>query len=123
MFEHLNASTAKMPVSQIRLLGGAASRVPSDATAYAHRGRRFMINLAALYEHPEEAATHEAWIARYASAINPDDTSAYVNFIGAEGPARVRDAYPAATWERLRGIKRQYDPANVFRLNQNIPPA
>ena len=123
MFEQLETSTAKMPVTQVRLLGGAASRVSSDATAYAHRGRNFMINIAALYDRPEEASVHQGWVARYASAINPDDTSAYVNFIGAEGQARVRDAYPDATWERLRRIKRQYDPANVFRLNQNIPPA
>lgn len=39
-----------------------------------------------------------------------------------EGPARVRDAYPGPTWDRLVAIKRRYDPTNLFRLNQNIPP-
>jgi len=47
----------------------------------------------------------------------------YVNFLADEGEARVRDAYPGATWERLTAIKARYDPTNLFRLNQNIPPA
>ena len=46
----------------------------------------------------------------------------YVNFLGDEGEARVREAYPGATWERLTAVKRRYDPTNLFRLNQNIPP-
>ena len=48
---------------------------------------------------------------------------AYVNFVGDEGEARVRAAYPGATWDRLAAIKAPYDPTNLFRLNQNIPPA
>jgi FAD/FMN-containing dehydrogenase len=46
----------------------------------------------------------------------------YVNFISAEGPDRVRDAYSADTYERLRALKRSYDPGNLFRLNQNVRP-
>jgi FAD/FMN-containing dehydrogenase len=45
-----------------------------------------------------------------------------VNFVGDEGEARIRDAYPGATWDRLVEIKRRYDPTNLFRRNQNIPP-
>ena len=48
---------------------------------------------------------------------------AYVGFLGDEGEARVRAAYPGATWDRLAAVKRRYDPENVFRLNQNVPPA
>ncbi len=48
---------------------------------------------------------------------------AYVNFVGDEGKARIHDAYPGETWTRLAEIKRRYDPTNLFRLNQNIPPA
>jgi FAD/FMN-containing dehydrogenase len=50
------------------------------------------------------------------------DTGAYVGFLGDEGQARVRQAYPRATWDRLAAIKARYDPTNLFRLNQNIPP-
>ena len=46
----------------------------------------------------------------------------YVNFLEDEGPERVREAYPPATYERLVAVKRRYDPANQFRLNQNVAP-
>jgi FAD/FMN-containing dehydrogenase len=46
----------------------------------------------------------------------------YVNFLADEGPGRVREAYPGATWDRLVEVKRRYDPGNLFRHNQNIPP-
>ena len=46
-----------------------------------------------------------------------------MNFLEDEGAARVHDAYPAGTWERLAEIKRRYDPTNLFHHNQNIPPA
>jgi len=48
---------------------------------------------------------------------------AYVGFLGDEGEERVRDAYPKTTWDRLAEIKARYDPSNLFRLNQNVPPA
>jgi FAD/FMN-containing dehydrogenase len=120
---HLQTSTAPMRVAQLRVLGGAMARVPADATAFAHRGRRFMVNVAAVYERPDEAAVHEAWVTRFAAALRQGDTGAYVGFLGDEGEARIREAYPGATWDRLRAIKRRYDPTNLFRLNQNIPPS
>ena len=51
------------------------------------------------------------------------EAGAYVGFRGDEGEARVREAYPGATWDRLTAIKHRYDPTNLFRLNQNIPSA
>ena len=48
---------------------------------------------------------------------------AYVNFVNDEGPERVHDVYPDQTYRRLAEIKRRYDPTNLFRLNQNVPPA
>ncbi|MGZ8565461.1 MAG: BBE domain-containing protein, partial [Actinomycetota bacterium] len=48
--------------------------------------------------------------------------TAYVNFLGDEGVGRVREAYPGPTWDRLAAVKRRYDPTNLFRLNQNVPP-
>ena len=120
--ERLQASTASMSVAQLRVLGGAMARVPVDATAFGHRGSKIMVNLAALYEKPEEKARHEAWVADFASAILQSDSGAYVNFLGDEGEQRIRAAYPGSTWDRLVEIKARYDPTNLFRLNQNIAP-
>jgi FAD/FMN-containing dehydrogenase len=82
-----------------------------------------MVNVAALYERPDERATHEAWVSYFAAALQQGDNGAYVNFLGDEGQERIRAAYPGSTWERLAAVKARYDPTNLFRLNQNIPPA
>jgi FAD/FMN-containing dehydrogenase len=119
--ERLENSTAPMRVTQIRVLGGAMARVRADATAFAHRQRRIMVNVAALYENPSDRAEHEAWVTDLTAALRPEP-GAYVGFLGDEGEARVRDAYPGPTWDRLTEIKARYDPSNLFRLNQNIPP-
>jgi FAD/FMN-containing dehydrogenase len=124
ILEHLGTSTAMMGVAQLRVLGGAIERVPNDATAYAHRDRKIMVNIAALYERADEAETHLPWIRGFVEAIRQGgDEAAYVNFLGDEGQGRIRAAYPGTTWDRLREIKARYDPANLFHLNQNIPPA
>ena len=123
MLEHLRASTAQMAVMQLRVLGGAMARVPADATAYAHRTSRIMVAVGALYATPEEASIHKAWAEEGAVALRQSDAGAYVNFLGEEGEERVRAAYPGVTWDRLAAVKRRYDPENLFRLNQNIPPA
>jgi FAD/FMN-containing dehydrogenase len=123
IYEHLQASDAAMRVAQLRVLGGAMARVPVDATAFAHRRSRIMANLAAFYEGPEDRLVREAWIKDFAAALQQEDTGAYVNFVGDEGEARIRQAYPGDTWDRLTAVKAKYDPTNVFRLNQNIPPA
>ena len=73
--------------------------------------------------HPTEKATHEAWVDGFVDAIRQGDGGAYVNFLPADGTDQVRSAYPGATWDRLREIKRQVDPENLFRGNQNVPPA
>jgi FAD/FMN-containing dehydrogenase len=121
--EHLRASSAQMAVAQLRILGGAMARVPVEATAFAHRKRRIMVALGAVYEHREEAAVHEDWVSGFAAALCQGDGGVYVNFVGEEGEARVREAYPGSTWDRLAAIKGRYDPTNLFRLNQNVPPA
>ena len=123
IIDHIEASTEQMAVAQLRVLGGAMSRVPVGATAFAHRKSRIMVNIAALYERPDEAAMHEAWATAFEAALNQGDAGVYVNFLGNEGEARVRDAYPGATWDRLAAIKARYDSTNLFRLNHNIPPA
>jgi FAD/FMN-containing dehydrogenase len=121
--EYLQASSAQMAVAQIRVLGGAMARVPAGATAFAHRSSRIMVNVAALYERPDEAAVHEPWLSGFAAALRQGEGGAYVGFLGDEGEARIREAYPGSTFDRLAAIKGRYDPTNLFRLNQNIPPA
>src|SRR5215204_4882665 len=123
IIEHLESSTAPMRVAQLRVLGGAMARVPADATAFAHRSERIMVNVAAVYGSPDEAAVHVPWVTGFAAALRRNHTGAYVGFVADEGEQRVHDAYPGSTWERLSEIKRRYDPTNLFRLNQNIPPA
>jgi len=121
--EHLQASSAMMAVAQLRVLGGAMAEVSPNATAFAHRNRRIMATLAGVYQQPDEAPKHEEWVTRFAAALrNGELAAAYVNFLGDEGEERVREAYPGSTWDRLRTVKTQYDPTNLFRLNQNIPP-
>jgi FAD/FMN-containing dehydrogenase len=120
---HLQASSAQMAVAQLQVLGGAMARVPTDATAFAHRARRIMVNVAAVYARADQAAQHTAWANDFAVTLRQGASAAYVNFLDDEGAARVRAAYPGATWEHLRAIKAHYDPTNLFRLNQNIPPA
>lgn len=123
IFQYLQDSDAGMRVAQLRVLGGAMRRVPVEATAFAHRQSRIMANVAAFYEGPEERVVREAWVADFVRALQQSDRGVYVNFLGDEGEARVRAAYPGSTWDRLREIKARYDPTNLFRLNQNIPPA
>jgi FAD/FMN-containing dehydrogenase len=123
IIERLEGSSAQMAATQLRVLGGAMARVPEDATAFAHRRSRIMANVAALYEQPDEREVHEKWVTDYAATLRQEDAGAYVNFLGNEGEVKVRDAYPGSTWDRLAEIKRRYDPTNLFRLNQNIPPA
>jgi FAD/FMN-containing dehydrogenase len=123
MVDHLEAATATMAVTQMRVLGGAVARVSPGATAYAHRESRVMVTVAAIYERDEERVVHQAWVDTLAGVLRQRDAGAYVGFLGDEGEERVRAAYPASTWNRLAAIKARYDPDNLFRLNQNIPPA
>jgi FAD/FMN-containing dehydrogenase len=123
ILDYLARSDAALRVTQLRVLGGAMARVPSDATAFAHRTRRIMVNVAAVYNDLEDRDRHAAWAADFAATLHRGDAAAYVNFLVDAGPAQVRAAYPGATWERLRAIKARYDPTNLFRSNHNIPPA
>jgi FAD/FMN-containing dehydrogenase len=121
ILEHLEGSSAFMAVAHLRALGGAMARVPADSTAFAHRDRTLLANVAALYEAPEEEQEHEAWVADLSADIG-GAPGAYAGFLGEDGPERIREAYPGPTWDRLVEVKRRYDPDNVFRGNHNIKP-
>ena len=122
IYEYLTKSDATMRVAQLRALGGASARVPSDAAAYAHRSKPMLVNVAAFYQGESDRDVRTAWVTEFAKALQPNDDSAYVGFLGADGPARIRAAYPGATWDRLKRVKAKYDPTNLFRLNQNVAP-
>jgi FAD/FMN-containing dehydrogenase len=123
ILEQLPQSTAMMKAVQLRVLGGALSRIPNDATAFAHRDRGLFVNIAAMYMDAGEQDTHDAWVGNLADSLGKDETGGYVGFLGEEDEETVRAAYPGPTWDRLRELKRRYDPDNLFRLNHNIPPA
>jgi FAD/FMN-containing dehydrogenase len=123
ILEQLPQSTAMMKAVQLRVLGGAVGRVPNDASAFAHRDRGLMVNVAAMYVDEGEGDTHQAWVDGLADSLGKDGAGGYVGFLGDEDEESLRAAYPHGTWERLRGLKRRYDPDNLFHLNHNIPPA
>ena len=104
------------------LSNGVAARVPMDATAYALRGTGLSSLVAAEWAKPEGRARAEKWVAETAAALRPFARRAYVNYLPRSTPERVREAY-GANYPRLARIKAQYDPANLFRSNQNIVPA
>jgi hypothetical protein len=109
-----------MAAAEIRVLGGAVARVSPEATAFAHRGARMIVNVAARYERADEAHVHEAWAVEFAAALRPRGGGAYVGFLGNDGRSRIHEAYPGRTWERLAAVKARYDPTNFFRLKHNI---
>ena len=111
-----------MRVAQLRALGGAVARVPADATAYAHRSKPMLVNVAAFYQGDADREVRRSWVTAFARTLQPNDGSAYVGFLTDDGEARIRAAYPGPTWDRLTNVKSIYDPTNLFRLNQNIPP-
>jgi FAD/FMN-containing dehydrogenase len=120
----MKQASSPFSLIQFRGLGGAMGRVANDATAFAHRERRFFVAIIGLWlDASENAAVHEAWTAALWPTLHREGNGVYVNFLEVEGPDRVREAYPPATYARLADIKRRYDPGNLFRFNQNVPPA
>ena len=109
--------------SLIPQLGGAIARVPESGTAYANRAAPFAININGVGTEPGEHDVTVPWVRGVFDALKPFSTGGvYVNFLGDEGEDRVRAAYGSA-YDRLAAVKAKYDPGNVFRTNQNVPPA
>jgi FAD/FMN-containing dehydrogenase len=119
----MEAPSSPMSMFQIRVLGGAMAAVDSGATAFAHRQAPIMVAALAMFEDMASAPVHEAWADGLLAELRPNAIGVYSNFIGAEDPSRVRDAYPDLTYHRLAQVKRRYDPTNMFHRNQNIAPA
>ncbi len=103
-------------------MGGATSRVPSDATAYNHREAQFIMNVHGRWEHQKEDETCIAWCRKLFDAAAPFATGGvYVNFMTEEEGDRVKSAYGDG-YDRMVKLKNKYDPGNLFRYNQNIKP-
>ncbi|HEY8446095.1 MAG TPA: FAD-binding oxidoreductase [Thermomicrobiales bacterium] len=123
MLAAMDRPTPPISVVQLRGLGGAVSRVSSEATAFAHRRQPYFVSVLSLWMNPaDDAAPHQDWVESLWQAIRHEGSGAYVNFLAAEGDERIREAYPDETYTRLAEIKRRYDPENLFQFNQNIPP-
>lgn len=105
-------------------LGGAINRVPVEATAYPHRNVQFAMNVHTRWSDPSEDATCIGWARSFYDAAAPFATGGvYVNFMPADETQRVRSGAYGPNYDRLARIKAKYDPANLFRMNQNVVPA
>ena len=103
--------------------GGAVSRVPAETTAAGHRDAAYMFHPIACWQDPSDSDRYLDWVFRSTDAMEPFTTGGvYLNFTGEEGQDKVRAGYDRDTWTRLVALKDKYDPTNVFRFNQNIPP-
>ena len=105
-------------------MGGAISRVSDDDSAFGGRQAAFTYNIGCCTENADGFDEERQWVRDFWSALEGYQTSAYVNFMsgGEESQERIRSAYGADKFDRLKALKRQWDPDNFFRNNQNIPP-
>jgi hypothetical protein len=116
----INSPLTAFPIWQ---RGGAAARVGEDETAFGGRSAGYTFNITAVTATGEGFDQEREWVRNFWSALEPYHTSVYVNFLMEEGEERIRQAYGAEKYDRLKALKRRYDPDNFFRLNQNIGPA
>ena len=122
LLKHIPQMPSAMSGVGLQRLHGAAGRVAPDATAFPHREDQYDLVILAQWADPLESARNITWARGLFDAMRPHlQNAVYVNNLGAEGPARVRDAY-GPNYERLALVKQTYDASNVFRLNQNVPP-
>src|SRR6266545_398638 len=105
-------------------MGGAVARVGEDETAFGGRQAAFTYNIGASTATGEGFDEERQWVRDFYSALEEWQTSVYVNFLSdaEEGQERIRAAYGPQKYERLQALKREWDPDNFFRINQNIPP-
>jgi hypothetical protein len=121
------ADKAPSPFTAIHLqhLGGAIQRKSADETAFTHRQARYVMNIIGEWQEAGQDAQNTAWVRGLWQAVQPFAAGGvYLNFMdNNEGEARIRAAYGETKFARLAELKKKYDPGNLFRLNQNIPPA
>jgi FAD/FMN-containing dehydrogenase len=105
-------------------MGGAVARVGEDETAFGGRQAAFTYNIGASTADAQGFDEERQWVRDFWSALEEWHTSVYVNFLSdaEEGEERIRAAYGPEKYDRLKALKREWDPDNFFRINQNIPP-
>jgi FAD/FMN-containing dehydrogenase len=104
-------------------INGAVHQVPSDATAFAYRDANFATVIAGMWPDPAANEASIQWVRDYYDATAPhSEEGGYVNFMAGDDQSRIRANYKQ-NYDRLARVKRQYDPGNLFRFNQNIEPA
>jgi hypothetical protein len=103
-------------------LGGALARVADDETAFNGRSAGHTFNISGITETRGGFDEEREWSRNFWSALEPHHTSVYVNFLMDQGEEGIRQAYGPDKYDRLKALKRRWDPDNFFRLNQNIPP-
>jgi FAD/FMN-containing dehydrogenase len=121
-----HATKPVSPMSQMLILagGGAIARVDEEATAFGQRQAPFNTHFLSMWEDPADTTTNVAYVKEIAAAMKPWTTGqAYLNFIGDEGEGRVEAAFGPEKFAKLQVLKAKWDPTNLFRHNQNIPPA
>jgi FAD/FMN-containing dehydrogenase len=119
--EHTQAMPSASSTFDFHHMGGAVARIPDDGTAFGDRRSAYCFNVVGVWKDASDDGVNSAWVRHLASALEPFGTGRiYVNF--AADPDRVRAAYSETKYDRLRAIKREYDPTNLFRLNQNVEP-
>lgn len=114
------------PHTDVKLarLGGAFSAVGDDDTAFGFRQSRYALVIQTRWKDPVDSERQLAWTRDFHAAMAVHaNGKVYANFIGQEPASRCADAYTAASMSRLRDLKRQWDPNNLFRMNINIEPA
>lgn len=120
--EHALRMQSPLTAFPIFQMGGAVARVGPNDTAYAGRQSGHVLNINVTTATEERFAEEREWARTFWSALEPYHLSVYVNFLMDEGEDRIRQAYGPTKYDRLKALKRQWDPDNLFRLNQNIPP-
>ena len=103
-------------------INGACHRVAPDATAFAYRDANFATVIAGMWPDPTDNDANTDWVRSYYDATAPySEEGGYINFMGGDDQDRIRANY-RGNYERLVAVKREYDPGNLFHLNQNIKP-
>ena len=119
--EHTRAMPSGASTFDCHHMGGAVARIPGDGTAFGDRRSAYCYNVVGVWKDAADDAVNRDWVKAFAAALEPFGSGGtYVNFTA--DPDRVRAAYNDAKYERLRAVKREYDPTNLFRLNQNVEP-